>query len=133
MKNFINTLFRLINIKFFCLISSLLLIGFPFQTHSEDRFEFPKKDFSIVLPQDWKEIPHIVITQKNKEIQKRFPTESLISYDLGFQKVQSKIRFEYPYILICFKEGEKIRETELNALKKNYATTPNFLKSIHQI
>ena len=76
--------------------------------------ELQKKEFSIVLPDGWKEIPREELDRAEEATAKALPHVGSEHWEHGFQLEHSQNWFDYPYVLIQVKHTGRISQGELD-------------------
>ncbi len=114
-----------------CLFTCLLIL---YITPSYS-IEVRKKAFSILIPDDWVEMPRDVIDDYLKNLAALAPNIPEQNYDYGFQSRFTNEWFEYPYILIQIDNKGRISENQLEKLEdipvqENIDAHKNKLKAI---
>lgn len=96
-----------------CLFTCLLIL----YTLPSNSNELKKEAFSIMIPEDWLEMPRKAINDYLKNLAALAPDVPVQSYDYGFQSKFTDDWFEYPYILIQINNKGRISALELEKLE----------------
>jgi hypothetical protein len=98
-----------------------------------------KNGYSMLLPNEWIEIPPNIIEAFEKDLAKTIPGQSIQHNDCGFQLKSSKKWFEYPYILVQVKNTGRIPQSEfrkanISSFQKNIGNVQkNFISLISDL
>lgn len=76
-----------------------------------------KNEFSIVIPDNWTDIPKNIIDAQFKSANEIF-NEKFAGFDYGFQSKKSKSWFEFPYILIQINNKNRLTLSDWKKIDK---------------
>jgi hypothetical protein len=100
------------------LVALILLLATPcFGVDLPQSFA-AKNGFTVHLPKGWKPIPKEVLDSYSQAIARMAPKAERQVYDYGFQRVDTRKWFTYPYILVQVRRSGRIPEEQLAALKR---------------
>ena len=75
-----------------------------------------KREFSLVLPDGWIEVPQDVLTAVNDEFKRQGQGASMPRYDYAFQPGSVQNWLDYPYVLVQISNVGRTTEAELKKL-----------------
>ena len=78
-----------------------------------------KDDFSLRLPQGWREIPKLFLDAYSTAVPSMAPqVPKPVFFDYGFQLEKSDNWFQYPYILVKVVKTGRISDSQLKSMRK---------------
>jgi hypothetical protein len=105
--------------KLFRIKYVIFILTFPIIFYSSISFSeiIKKNEFSIVIPDDWIDIPKNII-DFHFESANKILNENVSGFDYGFQSKESKAWFEFPYILIQINNKNRLPLSDWKKLDK---------------
>ncbi|MDZ7781918.1 MAG: type IV toxin-antitoxin system AbiEi family antitoxin domain-containing protein [Halioglobus sp.] len=96
--------------------SALLALILAFPAFGAGNILEAGKDYRISIPEDWTEIPREALLQYQEIVSKTVGQK--LTYEYGYQSLQTENWFEYPYVLIQVIRSGRIPEGQLKDYKK---------------